>query len=91
MIVPSSPRSFNWSLATWFSKQHFVRLFCYRCAYYIQFPEIMKNENNRKKGRKEGRKKKDLAQYKQKWLKHVSRVEDITYPKQIFDYCLTGR
>jgi hypothetical protein len=37
----------------------------------------MKNENNRKKGRKEGRKKKDLAQYKQKCLNHVSRMEEL--------------
>jgi hypothetical protein len=30
--------------------------------------------------------KKKLAQYKQKLLNHVSRMEDIRYPKQLLDY-----
>jgi len=35
--------------------------------------------------------KNKLAQYKQKWLNHVSRVEDIRYQKQILDYRPIGR
>jgi len=27
-----------------------------------------------------------LAQYKQKWLNHIKRMEDIRYPKQFLDY-----
>jgi hypothetical protein len=29
--------------------------------------------------------------YKQKWLNHVSRMEDIRYPKQLLDYRIWGR
>jgi len=32
-----------------------------------------------------------LAQYKQKWLILVSRMEDIRYPKQLPDYPPIGR
>jgi hypothetical protein len=32
-----------------------------------------------------------LAQYKQKWLNHISRMEDIIYPKQIPDCPPAGR
>jgi hypothetical protein len=34
---------------------------------------------------------KSLAQYKQKYLNHVSRMEDVTYPKQLLDYRTIGR
>jgi hypothetical protein len=34
--------------------------------------------------------KKKLAQYKQKWLNNVRRMEDIRYPKQLLDYPLIG-
>jgi len=30
--------------------------------------------------------KKEIAHYKQKWLSHVSRMEDIRFPKQLLDY-----
>jgi len=30
--------------------------------------------------------KKKLAQCKQKWLEHVHRMEDMSYPKQLFEY-----
>jgi hypothetical protein len=29
---------------------------------------------------------KKLVQYRQKWSNHVSRMEDIRYPKQLLDY-----
>jgi len=32
-----------------------------------------------------------LAQYKQKWLNHVSRMEDIRYPEQVLDCRHVGR
>jgi hypothetical protein len=32
-----------------------------------------------------------LAQYKQKWFDHVSRWEDIRYPKRLLDYRNVGR
>jgi hypothetical protein len=35
--------------------------------------------------------KKKLAQYKQKCLIHVRRLEDIRYPKQLLDYRPNGR
>jgi len=31
------------------------------------------------------------AQFKQKWLQHVSRLEDIRYPEQLLDYRRIGR
>jgi hypothetical protein len=34
---------------------------------------------------------KKLAQCKQKWLKYVSRMEDIRYPKQVLRYRYIGR
>jgi len=34
---------------------------------------------------------KKLAQCTQKWLNHVSRMEDIRYPKQLLDYRPIGR
>jgi hypothetical protein len=34
---------------------------------------------------------KELAQYKQKWLNHISRMEDIRHPKQLLDYQSIGR
>jgi len=34
---------------------------------------------------------KKLAQYKQKWLNHVSRMEDTGYQKRLFDYPPTER
>jgi hypothetical protein len=30
--------------------------------------------------------KKKLAQYKEEWLNHVTRMEDIRYPKQLLEY-----
>jgi len=35
---------------------------------------------------KEDTVKNKLAQYKQKWLNHFSRMEDIRYPKQLHDH-----
>jgi len=35
--------------------------------------------------------KKKSAQYKQKWWNHVSRMEDITYPKQFLNYWPTRK
>jgi hypothetical protein len=35
--------------------------------------------------------RKKLAQYKQKWFNHVSRMEDIRYPKQLLDYRPIGK
>jgi len=32
-----------------------------------------------------------LAQYKQKYLNHICRMEDIRYPKQLLDYRSIGR
>jgi hypothetical protein len=32
-----------------------------------------------------------LAQYKQKWLNHVSNLEDIRYPKLLFDIYLSEK
>jgi hypothetical protein len=32
---------------------------------------------------------KKLAQYKQKWLNNVSRLEDVRHPKQLLNYDLS--
>jgi hypothetical protein len=42
----------------------------------VQTSEVLKEDTVEKK----------LAQYKQNWLNHISKMEDVRYPKQLLDY-----